>query len=144
MLLHPVVGFFMPVVPQCTSQHQQPSARIRFAGHGSLLGCEFYSHTHHVTHAVTELLQCGVTRNFCSLSYVTNCVFSDSFVVCDIHHLIVLVIRKGQIMKVWAQITTTKSIRKSTGSSKSIVDTFCKSIGIDIANSFIRKYRYRR
>jgi len=49
--------------------------------------------------------------------------------------------QKSQLMKMWAQITTTKSIGKSSG--KSIADTFCKSIVIGIADSFIRKYRYR-
>jgi len=37
------------------------------------------------------------------------------------------------------QITTTKSIGKSY--SKSIANTFCKSIGI--TDTFSRKYRYR-
>jgi len=54
---------------------------------------------------------------------------------------VLVITSKGQLVKIWAHIiTTTKSIGKSSG--KSIADSFCKSIGIGIADSFSRKYRY--
>ena len=39
---------------------------------GCCLAMIFYSHSHHVTHVVTESLQCRVTWNFYSLKFVIN------------------------------------------------------------------------
>jgi len=149
MLLHPVVAVITPVVPQCTGKHQLPSANPREFNSLVMGGCwaaNFtLTHTHHVTHVVTESLQCGVvTWNFCGLEFVTNFVYYQIPLLCVWYSSVnmVLVTRKGQLMKIWAQITTTKSIGKSRG--KSIADTFCETVGIGIADSFIRKYRYRR
>ena len=75
----------MPVVLQCTGQHQQPSATLREFGSLAKGGCwaANFSHTHHVTHVVTESLQCSVvTWNFCSLKFVTNFAYFQIPLLC--------------------------------------------------------------
>jgi len=80
-----------------------------------------FTDTHHVTHVVTKSLQCRVTWTFCSLKFVRKTLRIFRLLCCAWHTSlnIVLVTRKGQLMKIWAQIklTTTKSIRKSSGKS---------------------------
>ena len=80
---------------------------------GCCLAMIFYSHSHHVTHVVTESLQCGVVIwDFCICNKL--CIFSDSFLdscAWQTSLNVVLVTRKGQIMKVWVQIKLNKKYR---------------------------------
>jgi len=121
-------GVITPVVLPCTGQHQQPSANPREFDSLVMGGCwaETFTVTHTYTpcdscsHWVTavqssymQLLQFGICNKLCIFRFLC-CVWHSSF-------NIVLITMKGQIMKIWVQITTTKSTGKSSG--KSIADT---------------------